>query len=471
MAAFKKHLLISKETARLTREEFLLDRVAWQDLGQIQNLSDYDTVVINLSAVHERAQPTAFKAADIEKIFALQSWAHIIASGGHLFIVGNPDSGFQVPNTARSGLVSPGGPMSMRSASPKLAAFQLVFPLKQLLEIKKDQRPLDYRRINRSLESKFPEIYKYLDKVSDWKYSLAKWRLSSNWNFAIVGQPIGINTLALATTSYSTALAVRYSFTASSIEAGSITLLPPLGKGAAAEDILILNEFFGITTHLPEPNWVRERKVPGQSAIETEIQSGRETLKRLQSAIRDGEDRLLACKRWHRLLYDDGNSLEAIVSEAFELLGASVVKTSKVKDDFRVRVSGFSEGVMEVKGTHNPQFSKGALRQLAGWMDEAVAENNFTVKGIFVGNAARNDEPQTRGKLFEKNNEDYAVIKGMVIVRSMDLFCLSILKQLGLFDAVAFWKEFYECKGALDATKYWELLPKEFQISKSNHQA
>lgn len=449
----------------MSRDEFLVDRVTWQELGLIPNLCDYDTVVINFTAVRERAQPTAFDKADLDRLFHLQSWAHIIASGGHLFIVGDPDLGFQVPNTATRKLVRPSGPISVPTEFQKLAAFQLAFPLRQLLDIAKDPRPLDYRRIKRIQESKFPAIHKYLDNVSDWKYSLATWRLSDGWNSVIVGHPIGINTVPLARTSYSTALAVRFSFTASSIEAGSITLLPPLGKGAGAEDLFILKEFFGITTNLPEPNWVRARKVPGQAGIEAEIQSSREMLNRVQEAIRDGENRLAACKRWHRLLYDDGNSLESIAREAFELLGASVAKTSKEKDDYRVNVSGFLEGVMEVKGTHNPQFSKGALRQLAGWMDEAVAEKNVSVKGIFVGNAARNDEPQTRGKLFEKNNEDYAILKEIVILRTMDLFCLSVLKRLNLLVVDAFWNEFFACKGSFDAAKYWALLPEEFQIS------
>ena len=126
-------------------------------------------------------------------------------------------------------------------------------------------------------------------------------------------------------------------------------------------------------------------------------------------------------------------------------------QATKEKDDYRVKVSG---------------FAKGALRQLAGWMDEANASESIVVKGVFIGNSARNDEPRLRGKLFEKNIEDYAVIKDIVILRSMDLFCLSILKQLGLLDVAAFWKEFYGCKGAFNVEKYWVMLPVEFQFPK-----
>src|SRR5207245_2858713 len=147
------------------------------------------------------------------------------------------------------------------------------------------------------------------------------------------------------------------------------------------EDVFILRELFGIATNLPEPNWVHRLSVPDQSNIEAEIRAKEEILTRVQKEIADGEERLLACKRWYRLLYDDGHSLEAIVREAYEVLGATASKTSKEKDDYRVRVSGFPEGVMEVKGTHNPKFNIGAIRQLAGWMDEANAREGIVVKG------------------------------------------------------------------------------------------
>ena len=119
---------------------------------------------------------------------------------------------------------------------------------------------------------------------------------------------------------------------------------------------------------------------------------------------------------------------------------------------------------MEVKGTHNPKFSIGALCQLGGWMDEANADENIQVKGIFVGNAARNDTPQIRGKLFEKNNENYALIKEIVIVRSMDLYCLTVLKLLDKLDVAGFLKELYACKGSFDAGKYWEMMHEEYRL-------
>jgi len=430
--------------------------VAWQDLSQIENLSDYDRVIINLSSLPSGAKPVVFAGPEIDTLFKLSSWVHILSSGGEIVVLGDPHSTVMLhafvggtQPLMRAGLSLP-NPL----AKPPLEQHS---PLLSLLKIVKDVRPLEYRRVKRDGEGKFPLIYEYLDGVTEWKYSISSCLLEEKWH-------LGANVSTLGITTFSTALAATFEFYVNGIQRGRLMLLPPTGKDPETEDTFVFRRFFGITADVPEPKWVQTLCVPGQAEIQKQIAASHGALAEIHKRIAADEDRLDACKRWYRLLYDDGGSLEIIVKESFELLDASVTKTSKVKDDYRVKVPGFVEGVMEVKGTHNAQFAKGALRQLAGWMDEAIAQDNIPVKGIFVGNSARNDEPQSRGKLFEKNNEDYAVVKEIVIVRSMDLFCLSILKQLDLLDTATFWREFYGCKGSLDATKYWERLPKDFQI-------
>jgi len=473
VAEFEKYLVLSTESSRLTREEFLLDRVAWKDLGKIQNLCDYDRIVINLTALTEGPVPL-FDDLQIDQVFDLKSWMHIVASGGDIFIVGDPAITIRVVETAEGNRrktlaqsIDCAEPVPVFRSSiprrmPPLPDGQQINPLQKLLSVEKDLRPLDYRRISRVGEDRFETVYKYLDEVSVWNYSLSRCALADSWKELLEDYCVQCDGSELAATSYATILAAQYTFLGRGFT-GSLTLLPSLGEGSDAEDAFILREFFEIAANLPEPDWVQSLLLPGQAEVEKEITTKRDEMVQIERAISEARAQLLACKRWYRLLYDDGNSLEAIVKESFELLGASVIKKSKEKDDYRINLSGFPKSVMEVKGTHNPQFSKGALRQLAGWMDEANALENIVVKGIFLGNSGRNHELQNRGNLFEKNNEHYAIIKDIVIVRSMDLFCLVVLKQLGLLDVAALWKEFYGCKGRLDCSKYWAALPTEYQ--------
>jgi hypothetical protein len=118
---------------------------------------------------------------------------------------------------------------------------------------------------------------------------------------------------------------------------------------------------------------------------------------------------------------------------------------------------------MEVKGTHNEGFKRGAIRQLGGWMDEVLMETGRHHKGIFVGNANRNEDPIKRdGPLVEPESENFARAKDMVILRSLDLFCVVVLKQIGLLNADKFISEFCLCKGSFDCADYHAQMPPEF---------
>ncbi len=452
---FKKFLSVSSETSRLSRERFVLDRVSWKDVAGISNYADYDHVELNLTALAGMAGETAFIADIIASVFDPEAWVHILESRGSIFVVGDPSCSIQLenPEAALFDLPSPSNPR------PDV-------PLMRVLNVEIDNRDLDYRRVVQSGRRNFERIYRYLDSVAKWPYSIKKLSLSDHLKLLVQQRKLQIGSFhTFGMTSYSTVLAVQIDFIdASGQRSGELTILPASLRGTDIDDLFVLQQCFGIATTLAEPQWVSALKVPEQTEIEDSIGEKRRERTEIDTEIVAKEQRLQACKRWYRLLYDDGHSLEAIVKESFELLGASVSKISNEKDDYRIKIRPYPEAVMEVKGTHNAKFGIGALRQLAGWMDEANARENITVKGIFIGNGGRTVEPQTRGKLFEKNSEDYAVIKEVVVLRSMDLFCLTILKLLTLLDVTKLWKEFYECKGSFDTTRHWAMLPPKFPL-------
>jgi len=446
LADFQKYLCISTETSQLSREEFLLDRVAWQDVGQIHNLSDYDRVVLNLTALQLLGMP--FKQADLKNIFDPVSWMHIVASGGSIYFVGDPETRISINEF--------GGKGPTRSEKA----------LEDLLPVRLDRRSFDYRRISRPEKQRYKTTYDYLDAVRKWSYSIRACAVG-RWEAVLKENGIQFEVTGLGETSYFTFLAFHLAFRHENGWLGSAMLLPPLGLASETEDALVLHAFLGVELSIPEPGWAQKFHVPHQSEIEAEIAAKQDAVLQLEQEIADHQAALVELRRWVALLYNDGHGLEDIVGQALELLGASVTQKSKEKHDFRVHVEGFRDGVMEIKGSRNPRFERGTLRQLAGWMDEVNHEENLVVKGIFVGNAARNDEPQNRGTLFEDNIEKYAEIKDIVILRSMDVFCFVVLKILNLVDTSQLWKEIFDCKGRLDASNYWAVLPKEFQLPES----
>lgn len=422
--------------------------------------------------------------SDVIKVFNPDSWHSILSSGGGIFLVGDLEIIVETTNTPqelkaieaklkiksdakKSGsILSPDSPYlknNLSGASSRLT----MKPATRLLKITKDDRPLDYRRTKQPDRRTFEKAYRYLDGVREFNYSLSRVELSSEWLSVIRADPVETRVIPLGVSTFGTCLSAYIWFERQQETLGFLCILPPSNKGSGEEDVFMLREFMGIDTNLPEPTWARELSVPDQSAIQYEIDQKRQMKSAIEDEITEAEGRLRNCKQWFRLLYDDGPSLEAVVKESFELLGATVVKTSKEKDDFRLRLASYPETVMEVKGTRNPTFAKGPLRQLAGWMDEANASENIQVKGLFVGNSARNDPPTSRSMLFDSNSEDYAVLKEITVLRSMDLFCLTILKRLKLIDVDSVWSEIYRCKGSFNAEKYWQMLPDEFKL-KSN---
>lgn len=444
-----KYLAVSSETHRLSRTNLILDRVAWDDISNVKNLADYDHIYLNLTALFQN-RPASLRERVITTVFNPETWAHIIASDGLVCLVGDCSRAIQY--------LAESGPN--RTQGPATAG---------VLQLNKDNRELDYRRTLQNDRNNFGRIYKYLDSAAGFKYSMTNIQLTDSLVNHLNRRHVQLAKFeTICRTSYSTFLAAQSVFVRvpSTRVAGALIVLPSLNKGIDAEDLFVLQQFFGIATTLPAPDWLRRLKLPEQEQIEGEISAKESSLQHIQEEITEEKSRLDHCKRWYRLLYDDGQGLEEIVKEAFELLGASVSKTSKEKEDYRLVLGGFPEAVIEIKGTHNPKFTMGALRQLAGWMDGVNAVENKAVKGVFIGNAGRNDEPQNREKLlFEPNCDQYAQIRDIVTLSSGDLFCLSILSLMNLLNSNEFWMELFQCKGAFNAKRYWDLLPEQFKFS------
>jgi hypothetical protein len=473
---FKKYLCVSSATSRFSGVGITLDRFSWKDISGIKNLSDYDGILLNLTSLEETGKTKAFESVHLGKVFDPAAWADVIACNGRIVIVGDPccsvptqDADEEERNRIKERDANRAEPSPLSRCPARLdpVVRHQMNPVQMLLDVEKDNRPFEFRRIIHNDRSSYTErFYKHLESVLDWEYSLARVNATDEFKAALKRVKVPKSrSLSFGVTTYHTVLAIEFDYVYEHGQnAGALTILPSSGRGTEVEDSFILREVFGIATALPEPAWVGMLRVPGQTEIEAQIAEKREAVSRLQQELTASEESLKDCKRWFRLLYDDGDSLEAIVKESFEVLGAQAEKKSKEKEDYRVRVPEYPLAVMEVKGTHNPKFKTPALRELAHWMDEVNAAEGVSVKGILVGNGGRNDEPQNRVKLFEPNCEGYAQTKDIVILRSMDLFCLVVLKQLDLLDTKGLWKDMFACKGSFDAAPYLILLPKEFQF-------
>ena len=457
---FKRYLCVSSTTSELRGDTFHLRRLSWRDLSKLGNASDYDGMVLNLSELNQCTMAQRFKWDEIDGLFNANSWADVIAAGGRICLIGYPtcvvpldDNDEDLPFDVTAGRRIPSH----------------VKPLDPIISVQLDIRELEYRRVKKNNYANWGDLYAYLDLVCDWSYSISNIEVGPALASALraKGNDVRAN-MKLGTTTFQTDLAVVFRFELGPQPTGMLALLPSTGRSTEQDDDFILRTFLGVITGQQEPAWVTKLKLPNQEYLERRVAEKLSVISETEKELATERHNLNHYKRWFRLLYDDGDGLETMVKEAMEFLGAGVAKKSKEKDDFRLNVTGQIEGVIEVKGTHNPKFKVGVLRQLTGWVDEVDANEQIPVKGIFVGNASRSAEPQTRDSLFEPNSEKYAQTKGFVILRSMDLFCLVLLKQVSTLDLDEMWKRIYACQGSFDANDYWQRLAPVFGMGKTS---
>ncbi len=182
---------------------------------------------------------------------------------------------------------------------------------------------------------------KHLDAVVGFSYSL---RVKKS------GGPLTI--VELGTTNFGTCLGLH----ARVGSGGYLIFLPSMGTTLEVETKWILKEIFGFALGAAAPSWAAALRVPGQGSIETTLQQKQNLLKKLTDELVASRKELQSIQRWKRLLYDDGFGLEEIVKEAFEVLGAKVVKTAPEKDDLRLSIPGHAPCVLEVKGTRKARY-------------------------------------------------------------------------------------------------------------------
>jgi hypothetical protein len=154
-----------------------LDRFSWKDISGITNLSDYDGILLNLTSLEEVGKTKAFELVHLGKVFDASAWADVIASNGPIVLVGDPccsvptqDAKEEERNRILEKEANRAEPSLLPRYPAKLkpAGGHQMNPVQLLLDVQKDNRPFDFRRVNHDDRSDSTErFYRYLDSVSD----------------------------------------------------------------------------------------------------------------------------------------------------------------------------------------------------------------------------------------------------------------------------------------------------------------
>ncbi len=105
---------------------------------------------------------------------------------------------------------------------------------------------------------------------------------------------------------------------------------------------------FSLLTKTTIPDWVNTIDLPGLEEWEEEVAGARTAIERMQTKLKDSEDRLQDVTRWRALVYETGRNFQDLCDEAFKELGGGA-RRSDVSDEFTVVLDDV-ERLVEAKG-------------------------------------------------------------------------------------------------------------------------
>jgi hypothetical protein len=445
-----------------------VDCFPWEKIDTIDNLRDYDTVVVDLLSLRSNSsRPTTVSGASIDweafrRVLNPMSMRDILGEGS-IIVVGDPRFNIRCNEGTKE--------TPAYYTKPFLGWTGIKFYW--------DNQPGDTVSFNNEWD-RHGHFKEYVKHLKQWDYSLRSCELDleSLGKLFNLGKDsvfvARLNTDFFCLNRYGGALA----FTASinierkghygydsdvALQLGPVTFLPKIDLSEDETLVLVLRDICGIEAPLPEPSWIVRYSAPGQKAVDDEIQEIETLIERMLQQHRDAIAKRANTRICLQLLYERGLSLESAVREVLRLLGATVEEPDNPgKEDGWISIStdgNTLEGVMEVKGTKNAQFDEFGIRQLLDWVHRGIELRQKKYKGIFIGNSCVNSPPNERPEPFADNWRKSAELHNFVALRSEDLYTLYLLLSLGKLNVNQFWQDFFRTNGVFKIDSYIPEVP------------
>jgi len=204
---------------------------------------------------------------------------------------------------------------------------------------------------------------------------------------------------------------------------GTLVLLPTPDEYHTEPSVEWLLQRARGLEEVPPPSWVSDIEIPGEAALKNEISTEKRQVEAISSKIGKLESSLRELQRFKGLLYDTGASLQELVRETLEKLGARP-EPSVVTDEFIIDIGG-EKALIEVKGV-TKSISKGDLGQLITDLGEHLKATGEDIHGILIGNAWRTlpvDQRDTHDKpIFPQNVVKIAENRNIRLISTTELF-------------------------------------------------
>ncbi len=273
---------------------------------------------------------------------------------------------------------------------------------------------------------------------------------------AVSGANVGLITTPVASTRFGSALglslalgAYRDHFGEASGSSGQISWLPPLRKMSGRDSVeLLLRERFGIRMEARPPEWADEFMLPRHEAALSEMEDFQTELANAVARLEAGRARVSHEGRFTKLLYEQGKDvLEPLVWDALRELGATVEEPTRAGvEDGRFTDPHGRRGMLEIKGRAGVLPLKD-VRQLDGWIRSALAEEEWSGKGLLVGNLKLDAYPLVRDDVVAPNALTFARNAEICILTTSQLFRALDDLQRGDLGLAGFWESVFESSG------------------------
>jgi len=471
----QKVVLVGAKGFQRTTEGVQVNCFLWSQIGKIKNIRDYDTVILDLISLSTSESRQSVDWKKFSGLLDFHNTADILMNGGMIIVVGDPR--FSIDPEKKDKDAKKTRKAGEQKSRPFLEWTGVDFDW--------DSEPGDTVGFQDDYDHR--RFTDYVANLVKWEYSLAQFRLNEDtigqhFNLAYIRNKeceIHLKKDFFCYNRYKNALAflLRLQYceyirrSRRVLESyGPLIFLPAITLPEDDTFQLILSSICGIETDLPEPEWLREFRAPGQKTIDEEITRIEAQLQNTFESLSEAQHAREESRKCLKLLYEREYALEPVARDILRGLGAHVEDPAeKNKEDgwIVVKVTDTTyEGVLEIKSTRSDQFGEDGRKQLLDWIDRGRTLRGKNYKGIFIGNSAVDKPMKERSWAFSDSWTKAAELSGICAMKTENLYAIYLLKSRGEIDLDSFWKELFETSGIFDMTKYWEMLtPKDEKSS------
>jgi len=457
-----KVLLIGAKGYQRTREGVRVDCCLWSTIERLDNIRDYDTIIVDLLEMQDESARNAVDWASVHQQLNFPNTIGVLTNDGVIVVVGDPR--FTVPG----------------SRTPKPEKVILHVPFLEWTGITFTWDPERGDTVHFADDYEHRPFERYVSNLKKWDYSLARCEIDNEvlpqqFNVDRLKEKrleIGLKTDFFCINRYRHALAFALRFQylrrepheqAEVLEThGPLIFLPAISLNADETRQLVLADICGVHASLPEPAWISQYIAPGQSNVDEEIEKIETNLQTVQKKLQDATERRSKAKECLKLLYEREFALEPVAREVLRGLGAQVEDPSEPnKEDgwVVVRVGDKTyEGVLEIKSTRGDQFGEDGRKQLLDWVDRGRTLRGKNYKGVFIGSSAVDKPPDERPFAFSNSWARAAALSGICALKTEDLYVIHLLNATGAIELSQFWEDVFSTNGVFDPKRYRDML-------------